>query len=81
MGTGAVSASRDRTMRVRDLQSAKEITSFAGEGRIFSCAFAQDGRTIIAGSESNRVHFLQLVEVGTKTQPPIGNTKIEPSPL
>jgi hypothetical protein len=24
------------------------------------------------------MHFLQLVEVDTKTQPPIGNTKIEP---
>jgi hypothetical protein len=27
------------------------------------------------------VHFLQLVEVDTKTQPPIGNTKIEPLTL
>jgi WD40 repeat protein len=58
-GHRAVSASRDRTLRVWDLQSVKEITTFTGEDRIFSCAFAQDGRTIIAGSESGRVHFLQ----------------------
>ena len=33
----------------------------------FSCAFAPDGRTNIVGGESGRVHFLQLVEVDTKT--------------
>jgi hypothetical protein len=27
-----------------------------------SCAFAPDGRTIIAGDESGRVHLLSLVE-------------------
>ena len=27
-----------------------------------SCAFAPDGRTIVAGDESGRVHFLRLVE-------------------
>jgi len=64
-------ASGDRTLRVWDLQSAKEIITFTGEGRIFSCAFAPDGRTNIAGGESGRVHFLRLVEVDTKTQPPI----------
>jgi hypothetical protein len=47
----------------------------------FNCAFAPDGRTNIVGGESGRVHFLQLVEVDTKTQPSNGNTKIEPSPL
>lgn len=35
----------------------------------FSCACAPDGRTNIVGGESGRVHFLQLVEVDTKTQP------------
>jgi WD40 repeat protein len=77
--TRAVAGSGDRTLRVwEDLQSAKEIITSTGEGRIFSCAFAPDGRTNIAGGESGRVHFLRLVEVDTKTQPPIGNTKIEP---
>ena len=61
--TRAVAGSSDRTLRVWDLQSAKEIIIFTGEGRIFSCVFATDGRTNIAGGESCRVHFLQLVEV------------------
>ena len=52
--TRAVAGSRDRTLRVWDLQSAKEIIPFTGEGRIFSCAFAPDGRTNIAGGESGR---------------------------
>ena len=69
--TRAVAGSGDRTLREWDLQSAKEIITSTGEGRIFSCAFAPDGRTNIAGGESGRVHFLRLVEVDTKTQPPI----------
>jgi WD40 repeat protein len=69
--TRAVAGSGDRTLRVWDLQSAKEIITSTGEGGIFSCAFAPDGRTNIAGGESGRVHFLRLVEVDTKTQPPI----------
>ena len=50
------------------LQSAEETITFTGEGRIFSCAFAPDGRTNIAGGELGRVNFLQLVDVDTKTQ-------------
>jgi len=74
--TRAVAGSGDRTLRVWDLQSAKEIITSTGEGRIFSCAFAPDGRTNIAGGESGRVHFLRLVEAD-ETKPHIGDTKIQ----
>ena len=46
--TRAVAGSSDRTLRVWDLQRAKEIIIFTGEGRIFSCVFATDGRKNIA---------------------------------
>ena len=48
-GRRAVSASSDRTLRLWDLESGKEIAAFTGESEIESCAVAPDGRTIIAG--------------------------------
>jgi WD40 repeat protein len=75
-GRRAVSASGDRTLRVWDLESDEEVAIFTGESRIFSCAFAPHGRTIIAGDESGRVHFLSLIEADeTKSQ--IHETKIQ----
>jgi TIR domain/WD domain, G-beta repeat len=74
-GRRVVSASTDRTLRVWDLETGEEIASFTGDGGIPSCAFAPNGRTIIAGDYSGRVHFLRLVEAD-KTKPAIGETKI-----
>jgi len=74
-GCRAVSASYDQTLRVWDLENGKEITTFIGESRMSSCASAPDGRTIVGGDESGRVHFLRLVEAD-ETKPPGGDTKI-----
>jgi hypothetical protein len=41
---------------------------------MFNCAFAPNGRTIIAGDGLGRVHFLRLVEA-VKTKPAVGETK------
>jgi WD40 repeat protein len=67
--------SYDCTLRVWDLESGEEIMVFSGESHMFRCAFAPDGRTIIAGDELGRVHFLRLVEA-EKTKPPTGDTRI-----
>jgi hypothetical protein len=40
-----------------------------------SCAVTSDGRTIIAGDDSGRMHFLRLVEAD-ETKPSIGDSKI-----
>jgi hypothetical protein len=57
------------------LDIGKGIATFTGEGGMTSCAVAPGGRTIIAGEQSGRVHFLRLVEAD-KAKRLIGDTKI-----
>jgi len=64
------------TVGVWDLERGEEIATFIGENAMSSCAVSRDGRTIIAGDKSGRLHFLQLVEAD-KTKPLIGETKIQ----
>jgi WD40 repeat protein len=59
-GQLAISASRDNTLKVWDLSSGEVVTSFSGDGELYSCAFAPDGLTIVAGGDSGQVHFLRL---------------------
>jgi WD40 repeat protein len=59
-GKLAVSASIDKTIKVWNLVSGEEITSFIGESEMTSCVVSLDGRTIVAGERSGRVHFLSL---------------------
>ena len=70
-GRRALSASNDQTLRLWDLESGEEIGTFIGEDRMFSCAIAADGRTIVAGDALGQVHFLQLVEAD-EIKPAIG---------
>ena len=62
--------------RLWDLESGKEIATFTGEADMSQCVFTPDGRTIIAGDSSGRVHFLRLVEADP-TKPQIDETKIQ----
>jgi WD40 repeat protein len=75
-GRRAVSVSSDRTLRLWDLESGKETATFTGDSEMSRCAVALDGRTIVAGESSGRVHFLQIVEAD-ETKPPIGEAKIQ----
>jgi len=75
-GRWAVSGSEDRTLRVWDLESGKEIMNFTGERHISSCAFSLDERTIVAGDKSGRLHVLQVVEADT-TKPAPKDIKIQ----
>jgi WD40 repeat protein len=59
-GRNALSGSRDSTLKVWDLESGQMIVEFSGDGAITSIALAPDGRTVIAGEVSGRVHFLRL---------------------
>jgi WD40 repeat protein/transcriptional regulator with XRE-family HTH domain len=59
-GHCAVSASQDRTLKVWDLDSGVLIATFVGDGGFLTCAVSPDGRTVIAGDQLGRVHFLRL---------------------
>jgi WD40 repeat protein len=75
-GRRAVSGSGDRTLRLWDLESGEEIVTFTGESSMASCAVSPDGRTIIAGEISGRMHFLEIVEADP-TKPAPNETKIQ----
>ena len=49
-----------KTLKVWNLETGKLIASFTGESSITCCALAPDGKMIVAGETSGRVHFLRL---------------------
>ncbi len=59
-GRRAISASGDHTCKVWDLVSGEEVATFTGESSILCCAVSPDGRTIVIGEQSGRVHFFRL---------------------
>jgi len=67
-GQTLVTAFDDRTLKVRDISTGKEIAQFIGESAIWCCAIAPDGKTIVAGEASGRVHFLRLEGVEVKSK-------------
>ena len=61
-GARAISASSDHTLKVWDLETGRCLATFVADGALYACAVSPDGRTIVAGGASGRVHFLRLVE-------------------
>jgi WD40 repeat protein/energy-coupling factor transporter ATP-binding protein EcfA2 len=59
-GKHAISGSDDNTLRVWDIESGQTIASFSVDGSLHACAISPDGKTIVAGDASGRVHFLRL---------------------
>ncbi|HEY9702252.1 MAG TPA: hypothetical protein V6C58_07385, partial [Allocoleopsis sp.] len=59
-GQQVISGSADNTLKVWDLATGECIATFIAEYPILCCAVAPDGRTIVAGDSSGRVHFLRL---------------------
>ena len=74
-GRHVVSGSADHTLRVWDLKDGKEILTFTGDGEVSACIAAQDNRTIVAGDDFGRLHFLRIVEAD-ETKPSPGEVKI-----
>ena len=60
-GRRAASAGLDNTIRVWDLVGACEITRFTSEFHPRAIAISEDARTVVAGTDSGRVHFLELL--------------------
>ena len=59
-GRHAVSASRDNTLRVWDLESGKELALLTADSPTISCAVSLDGRTIVAGDVIGKIHILRM---------------------
>jgi WD40 repeat protein len=73
-GRHVLSGSADNTLRVWDLKDGKEILTFTLDATVSIAA--QDNRTIVAGDNFGRLHFLRLVEAD-ETKPAIGDSKIQ----
>ena len=58
-GRRALSASDDKTLKFWDLESGENIATFVCDAVPTCCAFVDD-RTIFAGDQGGRVHFLAL---------------------
>jgi len=59
-GQRAVSVSDDCSLKVWDLENEKLIASFVVEVPLVDCAIAPNGKFIIAGDTSTRIHVLRL---------------------
>jgi WD40 repeat protein len=59
-GRRAASVSNDMTLRVWDLGNGTCMNTFYADGILYACSVSNDGRTLVVGGESGRVHFLRL---------------------
>jgi WD40 repeat protein len=61
-GHRVLSASSDRTLRVWNPESGEALTMITLDAPVSAVAATPDGKIIVAGDESGRVHFFDLVE-------------------
>jgi WD40 repeat protein len=59
-GRLTVSASRDNTLKVWDLERGAKVATFTADADLGCCAWAEN-RKIVAGDDTGRLHFLELV--------------------
>jgi WD40 repeat protein len=65
-GGRAVSGSDDRTLRVWDLETGEMLAVTTLEAPVTAVAGGPSGRVVVAGDESGRVHFFDLVGLESK---------------
>jgi WD40 repeat protein len=61
-GKRVISGSRDKTLKVWDLETGAVLAEFTADGQNCACAISADGKTIVAGDWLGRVHFLSYLE-------------------
>ena len=59
-GVRAISTSDDTTLKVWDLETGEILCTFSGDYALYACAISPDGKIIVAGEGSGRIHFLRL---------------------
>jgi WD40 repeat protein len=55
-----VTSSYDRSIKLWRIQDWSVVASFTNEGPMLCCAASQDGRTVLAGEASGRIHCLRI---------------------
>jgi WD40 repeat protein len=50
----------DRTLRLWDLDSGEPVAAFTADATVTACALSSDGRTLVVGESTGRVHLLRL---------------------
>jgi hypothetical protein len=63
-GRWALFRSEEGAVEMWDIEHGECMAAFTGESAISCCAAASDGRTLVVGEQSGRIHFLRLVLLG-----------------
>ena len=58
-GCFAVSVSRDRTLKIWDLEAGQSLASFETHAPLWCCAIVQKGQTLLAGDHVGGLHILE----------------------
>jgi WD40 repeat protein len=59
-GRFLVSAAGDGNLTLFDLERKTTVAAFGADSSLSACAISQDGRMIVAGEDSGRIHILRL---------------------
>lgn len=62
-GSRFVSGAWDHTIAMWDTRTGSMIARFTGDSPCHACAIAPDGKTVVMGEQSGRVHILRLEEM------------------
>jgi hypothetical protein len=74
----------DRTLRLWEMVSGREIARFDAEAQLSCCAFSPRGWRVVAGDRGGGVHFLTVVGMRDEPKqaaPPQGLPASQPSPV
>ena len=60
-GNRIATVSKDKTLKIWDIETGEHLTTYYFDGALSTCVMAPDG-TLIVGETLGRIHFLQLIE-------------------
>jgi WD40 repeat protein len=56
----AISSSWDGALKAWNLETGEVVATFTADAPLQCCGATRDGKTLVAGDEEGRVHFLEL---------------------
>lgn len=60
-GRCAVSGLADRTLRLWDLATGRQLAIFTGDAAFTCCAVTPDGRFAVAGDSLGQIHVVEIL--------------------